>query len=39
LIVNDVKSGAQAKGGIALWIERSTIAHFSNLTVTPAASN
>jgi hypothetical protein len=34
LIVNDVKSGAGAKGAVALWIEGSTIAHFANLKVT-----
>ncbi|MBM3735474.1 MAG: hypothetical protein FJW39_06770 [Acidobacteria bacterium] len=33
LIVNDVKSGAPAKGGVALWIEGSTIAHFANLKI------
>jgi len=33
LIVNDVKSGAQGKGGVALWAEPGTIAHFRNLTV------
>lgn len=32
LIVNDVKSGASAKGAVALWIEGSTIAHYANLT-------
>lgn len=35
LIINDVKSGADAKGAIALWIEGSTVAHFSNLRVSP----
>ncbi|HWC74460.1 MAG TPA: hypothetical protein VG454_11035 [Gemmatimonadales bacterium] len=35
LIVNDVKSGASARGGIALWIGPGTIGHFRNLTVTP----
>lgn len=34
LIVNDVKSGASARGGIALWIGPGTIGHFRNLTVT-----
>lgn len=38
LIVNDVKSGAAARGAIALWIGPGTIAHFRNLTVTPAES-
>jgi hypothetical protein len=36
LIVNDVKSGAQGKGAIALWIDTGTVAHFRNLTVTPS---
>jgi hypothetical protein len=35
LIVNDVKSGPNAKGKVALWIEGSTVAHFANLKVTP----
>lgn len=34
LIVNDVKSGAAGKGGVALWLEGSTIAHFANLKIT-----
>jgi len=34
LIVNDVKSGAKAKGAVALWIDTDTIAHFRNLVVT-----
>ena len=34
LVVNDVKSGASARGAIALWIDKDTIAHFRNLTVT-----
>ena len=33
LIVNDVKSGAQAAGAIALWVGPGTVAHFRNLTV------
>ncbi|MGQ0642050.1 MAG: family 16 glycoside hydrolase [Gemmatimonadaceae bacterium] len=33
LIVNDVKSGAQKPGTIALWLGPGTIAHFRNLTV------
>jgi hypothetical protein len=36
LIVKDVKTGARGRGKIALWIDSSTIAHFRNLTVTPA---
>ena len=35
LIVNDVKTGAQARGGVALWLDSGTVAHFRNLTVTP----
>ncbi len=35
LIVNDVKSGAQGRGAIALWVGPGTVAHFRNLTVTP----
>jgi hypothetical protein len=37
LIVNDVKSGATAHGGVALWVGPGTIAHFRNVTVTPAS--
>jgi hypothetical protein len=33
LIVNDVKSGAQGRGAIALWIDVGTVAHFRNLVV------
>ncbi len=36
LIVNDVKSGAQGKGAVALWIDAGTVAHFRNLTITPS---
>jgi len=35
LIVNDVKSGAQGKGGVALWLGPGTIAHFRDVTVKP----
>jgi len=35
LIVNDVKSGADASGGVALWLEPGTVAHFRSLTVKP----
>ena len=37
LIVNDVKSGATARGGVALWIGPGTVAHFRNVTVTATA--
>ncbi len=33
LIVNDLKTGAQGNGAIALWLDRGTVAHFRNLTV------
>ena len=35
LVVNDVKSGAQAHGAVALWIGPGTVAHFRNLQVSP----
>jgi hypothetical protein len=34
VIVTDVKTGATAKGAIALWLDTGTEAHFRNLTVT-----
>jgi hypothetical protein len=36
LIVNDVKTGPQGKGAIALWLEPGTVAHFRNLSVQAA---
>ncbi len=36
LIVNDVKSGASARGKIALWIGLGAVGHFRNVVVTPA---
>lgn len=39
LIVNDVKSGPQAHGAVALWIGPGTEAHFRNLRVTSASAN
>jgi hypothetical protein len=33
LIVNDVKSGAQGRGAVALWIDVGTVAHFRNLVI------
>jgi hypothetical protein len=38
LIVNDVKTGPNGIGGIALWLDAGTVAHFRNLTVTTAAN-
>jgi hypothetical protein len=37
LIVNDVKTGAQGKGGVGLWVGSGTVAHFRNVRVSPAA--
>ena len=39
LVVNDVKSGAQASGAVALWVGPGTLAHFRNLRVSPASAN
>ena len=36
LIVNDLRTGADGRGGIALWIDVGTEAHFRNVVVTPA---
>lgn len=35
LIVNDVKSGSQGRGEIALWIGPGTVAHFRDVRVSP----
>lgn len=37
LIINELKSGVQRMGTVALWINYGTVAHFRNLTVTPGA--
>ena len=34
LVVHDLKSGENAKGAVALWLDIGTEAHFCNLTVT-----
>ena len=34
LVVNDLKSGADRRGGVGLWIDNGTVAHFRNLRVT-----
>ena len=36
LIIKDVKSGANGHGGVALWLEPGTVAHFRNFTVEPS---
>jgi hypothetical protein len=33
LIVNDVKTGANGKGAVALWIDVGTLAHFRNISI------
>ena len=38
LVVNDVKSGPNARGAVALWFEAETIAHFRNVVVTADTS-
>ncbi|MFO1497887.1 MAG: hypothetical protein U1G07_05750 [Verrucomicrobiota bacterium] len=38
LIVKDLKSGANGQGGVALWLEPGTVAHFRNLTVEPSTA-
>ena len=35
LIVNDVKSGASARGAVALWLGAGAVGHFRNLTIKP----
>jgi hypothetical protein len=34
LVINDVKSGANGKGAVALWFEGSTVAHYSDIKIT-----
>lgn len=34
LVVNDLKSGTDRRGGVALWIDNGTVGHFRNLRVT-----
>lgn len=36
LVVHDLKSGASARGRVALWSDTGTIAHFRDLRITPA---
>jgi hypothetical protein len=38
LIVNDLKSGRNKKGAVALWFEPGTVAHVRNVTMTPSDS-
>lgn len=34
LVVSDLKTGTDGRGGVALWIDNGTVAHFRNLRVT-----
>ena len=34
IIVNDLKSGADGSGAVALWFEGSTVARYTNLKIT-----
>jgi hypothetical protein len=38
LIVNDLKTGPGKRGGVALWLDAGTVAHFRNLRVTHAVA-
>jgi hypothetical protein len=35
-IVNDLKLGEAQRGGVGIWLESGTIAHFRNLRITPS---
>jgi hypothetical protein len=35
LIVNDLKTGAQGRGAVGLWLDRGTVAHFQSVRVEP----
>jgi len=39
LIVNDLKTGAQGKGGVALWSFHNTVAHFRDLRIETTGSS
>lgn len=34
-IVNDLKFGSEQRGGVGIWIESGTVAHFKDLQITP----
>lgn len=38
-IVNDMKLPATQRGGVGIWIESGTVAHFKNLRIIPALSH
>jgi hypothetical protein len=35
LVVNELKTGANGRGGVALWMDNGTVAHFRNLRIAP----
>jgi len=35
-LVNDLKLGPDQRGGVGVWLESGTVAHFRNLRITPA---
>src|SRR4029450_7202355 len=39
LIVNDVKTGPQGRGGVGLWVGSGTVAHFRNVRGQSATGN
>ena len=39
LVVNDLKLGAMQHGGVGVWLESGTIAHFRNLQIRPATAS
>ena len=39
LVISDLKLGRAQHGGVGVWLESGTIAHFRNLRVTPASSS
>jgi hypothetical protein len=36
LVVNDLRTGAQGRGGVGLWVGSGTVAHFRSLSVQPS---
>jgi hypothetical protein len=39
LVVNDLKTGAEGKGAVGLWVGSGTVAHFRNLKVDPSSGS
>ena len=38
LVVNDLKTGPQGRGAVALWLGPGTVAHFRNLNIQPSST-